>query len=85
MADRLGGKANAETYFEYAYLFRKDYKRIPKAVSDIAKITASLSDYNAVRRFNYLSHFLNSYYWELSRGTEISTMIPRDSDRFDQA
>ena len=85
MADRLGGKANAETYFEYAHLFRNDYKRIPTAVSDIAKITASLSDYAAIRRFNYLSHFLNAYYWELSRGTNMSIMIPRDSDRFDQA
>ncbi len=85
MSDMLGGKQNAEFYFENANLFRTDYKKIPQIASDIAKITASLTDYSAIRRFQYLAHFLNSYYFELSRGTEISTMIKRDSDRFDQA
>ena len=85
MAQRLGGVSNAEIYFEYASLFRTDYKRIPKAVADIAKITSSLTDYSHLRRFQYLAHFLNCYYWELERGTQMSVMVMRDSDRFDQA
>ena len=85
MADRLGGKSKAEFYFESANVFRSDYRKIPGVVSDIARITTELTDYNAIRRWQYLAHFLNSYYFELSRGTDMSTMIMRDSDRFDQA
>ncbi len=84
MAPRLGGASNAESYFEYATLVPSEFEKIPRAVSDIAKISSSLTDYDEIRRFQYLASFLNSYYWELSRGTDIQTMIPRGSDRLDK-
>ncbi len=84
MAPMFGGHSNAESYFEYATLITSDYEKIPAAVSDIAKISASLTNYNEIRRFQYLANFLNSYYYELSRGTNIQTMIQRGSDRLDQ-
>ena len=70
-----------ELYFEYATLPLDEYEKIPKRAVDIAKILPELQDYDALRRWQYLSNFLNSYYWELKRGTDILYMIPRGSDR----
>jgi hypothetical protein len=82
MAPRLGGFSNAETYGTYASLYRQADK-IPAAVADIAKITASLTDYDAIRRWQYLASFLNSYYYEIREGGSLDNMNPRDADRPD--
>lgn len=82
MAPRLGGFSNAETYGAYASLYRQADK-IPSAVADIAKITASLTDYDAIRRWQYLASFLNSYYYEIREGGSLDNMNPRDADRPD--
>ena len=67
MAPRLGGKKQlALDYLEFAELI-KDQEKIPAAAVKIAKIISSIAhDYSALRRWNYLASFLNSYYWEFS-------------------
>ena len=63
MAPRLGGREIAFRYLEMAGLYRKPEK-IPAACAEIAKIAAGMTDYEALRRWQYLSSFLNSYCWE---------------------
>jgi len=83
MAPLLGGISNAEAYYNMATLYR-DADKIPAAVCDIAKIAASCTDYDALRRWQYLGNFLNSYYWEIRSGGSLDTMIHNDADRPDQ-
>lgn len=82
MAPRLGGIANARVWGEYSAYYR-EIEKIPKAVSDIARITAKESDYNVIRRWQYLSNFLNSYYFEVVSGGSLTDVNPRDEDRSD--
>ena len=63
MAPRLGGMNAAECYLKYAPLTAEPEK-IPGAVEEIAKIAAKVGDLDSIRRWNWLSTFLSSYYWE---------------------
>lgn len=83
MASRLGGVAKAETYYEFATLYR-DIEKVPKAVAEIGKIVGETKDGEALRRWLYLGNFLNSYYWEVQQGGSLQTMCPRDADRPDE-
>ena len=83
MAPRLGGLSKAERYYEMATLYRS-HEKIPAAIKEIAKISADESDYEILRRWQYLSTFLSSYYWELCRGETLNTVFPNDSDRPDE-
>ena len=82
MAQRLGSVSNAEAYYQMATLYR-DFEKIPQAVLDIAKITSNIHDYDILRRWQYLSGFRNSYYWEIQQGGSLETMTPRDEYRPD--
>ena len=79
MAPRLGGKAIAEEYFEYAQ-YTNTPEKIPQASKRIAKITASIENYDHLRRWQYLASFLNGYYWEHSQQNPEITKT-KDSDR----
>lgn len=83
MAERLGGMSKAEKYFEMATMYR-EMEKVPKAVSEIAKIAAECTDYDVLRRWQYLGNFLNSYYWEVREGGSLEMMTPRDADRPDE-
>ena len=63
MASRLGGKLQAEKYLEFGVLNR-DPAKIPAAVEEIARILHGVTDYEILRRWNYLASFLNTFYWE---------------------
>ena len=82
MAKRLGGIENAKVYGEYSTYYR-EIERIPKAISDIAKIAARESDPEVIRRFIYLASFLSSYQYEVSHGGRLENMNPLDEDRPD--
>ena len=74
MAPMLGGVDVAYTYGEYAKLYFTPEK-IPKAVADIAKIAASQTDYDIIRRWQYLANFLNSFYYDIRLGGELKRMM----------
>lgn len=82
MAKSLGGIENAKVYGEYSTYYR-EIERIPKAISDIAKIAARESDPEVIRRFIYLASFLSSYQYEVSHGGRLENMNPLDEDRPD--
>ena len=82
MAPRLGGYENAQKYGRYAGLYR-DHEKIPAAIADIAAISAKQTEYDVIRRWQYLAGFLNSYYYELRAGGSLDNMNPRDADRPD--
>lgn len=63
MSERLGGDSFAEFYY-YAAGLHERVAEIPEAVKKIGKITAEITDYDALRRWQYLASFLNGYYWE---------------------
>ena len=63
MAERLGGKALAEKYLEFAPAY-KETGRIPEIQKEIIRILGSLDDYQQIRRWQALASFLNSFYWE---------------------
>ena len=63
MAPRLGGVSRAEYYYEIAAL-HENTAAIPDAVSKISTVTADLSDYDQLRRWQYIASFLNGYYYE---------------------
>ena len=73
MAPRLGGLGNAEKYLEFAAL-NLEPKKIPSAMLEIAKILPDLKDYDAIRRWTWISSFLNSFYWA-SRQTDYEKRI----------
>ena len=83
MSEKLGGKSLAERYYEMATLYRIP-ERVPAATMEIAKIAAGLSDYDQVRRWQYLANHLNTFYWEVRAGGSLATMNPRDADRPDE-
>ena len=74
MAPMLGGVDVAYTYGEYANLYFTPEK-IPKAVADIAKIAASQTDYDIIRRWQYLANFLNTFYYDIRLGGELKRMM----------
>ena len=74
MAPRLGGISEAETYKEYADYYM-EIDKIPKAIADIAKITVAQTDYEVVRRWQYLASFLNSFYFEIKNGGSFRKML----------
>ena len=63
MAPLLGGKLQAEKYLEFGILHR-DPAKIPAAALEIARIQQGMTDYDAIRRWQYLGSFLNTFYWE---------------------
>jgi len=63
MAPRLGGESFAEYYYEIASL-NESPERIPEAVRAIPKITVDITDYEALRRWQYIASYLNGYYFE---------------------
>jgi len=79
MAPRLGGRSLASYYYEVAAL-HEDPLKIPKVSFEIAKITAELTDHDALRRWQYLASFLNGYYWEETQKNGGVTKT-RNSDR----
>ena len=79
MAPILGGKGIAEEYFEYAQYVNTPEK-IPDAAKRIARITAGLTDYSHLRRWQYLASFLNGYFWEYRQQNPEITKT-KDSDR----
>jgi hypothetical protein len=83
MASRLGGVSQAETYCEFAKL-HADLPKVPKAVSDIAKIASGLNDTEAVRRWINLGDFLNTYYWENQNGGLMKELYGINADRPDE-
>lgn len=83
MAPRLGGVSQAETYCEFAKL-HADLPKVPKAVSDIAKIASGLNDTEAVRRWINLGDFLNTYYWENQNGGLMKELYGINADRPDE-
>ena len=82
MASRLGGIENARIFGEYSAYYR-EIEKIPKAILDIARIAARESDYDVVRRWQYLAGFLNSYYYEVREGGSLEHINPLDEDRPD--
>ena len=73
MAPRLGGKSLAEFYYESATLYDQPEK-IPAAVTQMAKIVPTLTDYEHLRRRQYLSSFLNGYYWEATQNHHLGDL-----------
>ena len=63
MSPLLGGKLRAEKYLEFGVL-NKTPEKIPAAAAEIAKIMQGITDYDVIRRWEYLASFLNSFYWE---------------------
>lgn len=63
MAPLLGGTELAGIYLEYG-LLNKIPEKIPDAVKKIAGIIHGIKDYETLRRWCYLSSFLNAFYWE---------------------
>ena len=63
MASRLGGLSKAEYYYEIAEL-HENTSAIPSAVSKISSITSDITDYDQLRRWQYIASFLNGYYFE---------------------
>ena len=63
MAPLLGGEEKAAFYYEIAALHLNPGK-IPEAAVQAAKIAADITDYETLRRWQYISSFLNGYYWE---------------------
>lgn len=63
MAPRLGGISRAEKYLEFGILNRTPEK-IPAAATQIARILHGITDYEVIRRWEYLGSFLNAFYWE---------------------
>lgn len=63
MAPLLGGTELAGKYLEYG-LLNKTPEKIPDAVKKIAGIIPGIKDYDVLRRWYYLSSFLNAFYWE---------------------
>ncbi len=63
MAPLLGGTEFAEKYLQFAVL-NKTPEKIPAAVKEIVKIISGLREYDQLRRWCYLSSFLNTFYWE---------------------
>lgn len=83
MAPRLGGKERAQMYYEYAMLYYDGIDKVPKAIADISKVIGETADTDALRRWMYLGNYLNSYYWEVSRGRDIKKMSCFNADRPD--
>ena len=63
MAEKLGGELQAEKYLEYGVLDREPEK-IPAAVREIARIQQGMTDYDVLRRWQYLASFLNACCFE---------------------
>lgn len=78
MAPRLGGRSNAEFYYEIAGL-HDDVDKIPSAVARIPKITMDITDYDQLRRWQYIASYLNGYYFE-AKASE-SRPAFKDSDK----
>ena len=83
MAPRLGGRQLAERYFEMAPLCLNPEK-IPAAALEIARISAQLTDYDQLRRWQYLAGFLHSYHWEMIHGRELLAETSHNADRPDE-
>ena len=83
MAPRLGGQVLAERYFEMAGLCL-DPAKAPQAALEIARITAGITDYPTLRRWQYLASFLNSFAWEWEHGNDPGKNIAFQADRADQ-
>lgn len=78
MAERLGGVAQAEFYYEIAGL-NDDVDKIPNAVSKVSKITSEIKEYETLRRWQYIASYLNGYYWEAKAGD--NKLAFKDSDK----
>jgi hypothetical protein len=78
MAPRLGGQSFAEYYYEIASLNER-VDAIPGAVSAIPKITMGISDYDVLRRWQYIASYLNGYYFEAKESGSVSAF--KDSDK----
>ena len=63
MAECLGGKGQAEKFLEFASAYKQP-DRVPEIQKEIVRILGTLSDYEQIRRWQYLASFLNSFYWE---------------------
>jgi hypothetical protein len=63
MTPRLGGKSFAEFYYDISGL-QSNIESIPQAVRSISKITADITEYDQLRRWQYIASYLNGYYWE---------------------
>ena len=56
-------KSFAEFYYDISGLQSK-IESIPQAVRSISKITADITEYDQLRRWQYIASYLNGYYWE---------------------
>ena len=82
MAPRLGGKGPAEKYLAFAPAYQEP-AMVPEIQREIIRILASLKEYDAIRRWQYLASFLNSFHWEAQlpnyrKGTIIRTTQESD-------
>lgn len=66
MAPRLGGEDKAAFYYDAAYAISTPEK-IPTIATDIAKITSGITDYETLRRWQYLASYLNGFCWEANQ------------------
>ena len=69
MAPRLGGYELGEMYLNTA-IVPDDPRYIPPVVSQIAKVIADQKDYEVIRRWQWLAHYLNKIYWEWKAAQE---------------
>ncbi len=71
MAPLLGGDELALRYLEFGVLNRTPEK-IRTAMPEMAKIIGKLKDPDTIRRWSYLTSFLNTFGWEYEKKQERS-------------
>ena len=71
MAPLLGGDELALRYLEFGVLNRTPEK-IRTAMPKMAKIIGKLKDPDTIRRWSYLTSFLNTFGWEYEKKQERS-------------
>jgi len=63
MAPLLGGEEYAHIYYDAARM-HMDPSNVPEFAVKAAKIMSGITDYEILRRWQYIASFLNGFYWE---------------------
>ena len=63
MAPLLGGEEYAHIYYNAARMHMNP-ENVPEFAVKAAKIMSGITDYEILRRWQYIASFLNGFYWE---------------------